>query len=327
MGVNSEFNKFIDNNITLDQGDISKKAESRRDIIDAVIKKIKEKGDCPQVYKENNTEYIHFGSYFKGTKVGNVDEFDVMLIIDSNEGIFSVGGTKKGEGQGGLSPNPKYNGNYNKEDESGISPRKIMNWLKNTIEEALDKTKYKVDIIKDGQAVTVKNEKEYYAVDFVPGGIFKDINTQEIFYIIPKGDANLGWIVTNPNIDKEIIKDKASTNSQFKNTIRLFKYLFKESYNVTISSYAVESAVVDYEEINYFWNDYSYDFEGVLNHIINLVENDNIPDMRDNEINLLGTINKQATLDKLCRIKDKYNKLDENSDDFSDNVEAFLKNE
>ena len=42
MGINSEFNKFITNNITLDQEDISKKAESRKDIIDAVISKIKE---------------------------------------------------------------------------------------------------------------------------------------------------------------------------------------------------------------------------------------------------------------------------------------------
>ena len=327
MGINSEFNKFITNNITLDQEDISKKAESRKGIIDTVISKIKEKTDCPQVYKENNVEYIHFGSYFKGTKVSNVDEFDVMLIVDSNGGIFSIGDTKKGEGQGIVSPNPKYNGNYHKEDNSGVSPRKIMNWLQNTIEEALDKTKYKVEVIKDGQAVTVKNEKEEYAVDFVPGGIFKDINTNEIFYIIPKGDANLGWIITNPNVDKEIIKDKSSNNSQFKNTIRLFKYLFKESYNVTISSYAVESAVVDYEDNNYFWNDYSYDFEGVLNHIINLVEGGNIPDMRDSSINLLGEINKQATLDKLNRIKNKYSELDENSDDFAQDVEGFLRNE
>lgn len=191
----------------------------------------------------------------------------------------------------------------------------------------MDKTKYKVEVIKDGQAVTVKNEKEEYAVDFVPGGIFKDINTDEIFYIIPKGDADLGWIITNPNVDKEIIKDKASNNSQFKNTIRLFKYLFKESYNVTISSYAVESAVVDYEKNNYFCNDYSYDFKGVLKHIISLVEAYNIPDMRYDSINLLGSINKQATLDKLNRIKNKYNELDENSDDFAQDVEEFLKNE
>ena len=84
---------------------------------------------------------------------------------------------------------------------------------------------------------------------------------------------------------------------------------------------------MDYEENNYFWNDYSYDFEGVLNHIINLVEGGNIPDMRDSSINLLGEINKQATLDKLNRIKNKYSELDENSDDFAQDVEDFLRNE
>lgn len=49
--------------------------------------------------------------------------------------------------------------------------------------------------------------------------------------------------------------------------------------------------------------------------------------MRDSSINLLGEINKQATLDKLNRIKNKYSELDENSDDFAQDVEDFLRNE
>jgi hypothetical protein len=107
----------------------------------------------------------------------------------------------------------------------------------------------------------------------------------------------------------------------------LFKYLFKSSYYVTIGSYAVESALVDYESSNVFYDDFRYDFIGALNHIIELVDNGKIPDMRDNNINLLGDINKDATLDKLKRIKSKFEMLDEESSTFSDDVEARLKNE
>ena len=49
--------------------------------------------------------------------------------------------------------------------------------------------------------------------------------------------------------------------------------------------------------------------------------------MRDNSINLLGDVNKDALLTKLNNIKNRYNKLDEFSDTFSEDVEDFLKNE
>jgi hypothetical protein len=326
MGINTEFNKFISNNIALSQDDISKKVGSRQWVIDKVIAKIKEKTGCPQLYKEGNIEYIHFGSYFKGTKVSIVDEFDIMLILDSNGGMFSIGGTKVGDGVGITSPNPLFNGNYHKEDNSGVSPRKIMNWLKKTIDEALEAYGCEASE-KDGQAVTVYLKSKDYYIDFVPGCIIKKLNSDDIFYVIPKGDTNGNWIQTNPRIDKEIIADVSSNYTQFKNTIKLFKYLFTNSYNVAIGSYAVESCVIDYESKHTFYDDFEYDFIGVLNHIIGLVEGDKIPDMRDSNINLLGNINKETTLKELNNIKSGFEALEEDADDFSESVEALLKNE
>lgn len=329
MTINIEFNKFIDSNLTLDQKDISNAVKSREWLINKVINKIAEKTDGPQLYSENGSKYIQFGSYFKGTKVSNVDEFDIMLIVDSNGGIFTKGGTKSGDGIGNLSPNPKYTKNFYKTDEDVVSSRKLLNWLKDILDEVLEP--YGCEPTeKDGQAVTAHIKSKGLHIDFVPGCIFQKVGTYDsdgVFYIIPKGDINCGWIETNPRIDKDIIKDKSCINSQFKNTIRLFKYLFKNSYNISISSYAVESAVVDYEKYNYFWNDFKYDFEGVLNHIIDLVNNENIPDMRDNNINLLSSVNKDTLLIKLNNIKNRFNSLDENSDTFSEDVGAFLRNE
>ncbi|MDY2881583.1 MAG: hypothetical protein SOT71_02895 [Romboutsia timonensis] len=329
MSINTEFNKFISNNLTLDQKDISSAVSSREWLINKVINKIAEKTDCPQLYSENGSKYIQFGSYFKGTKVSNVDEFDILLIVDTSHGIFKKGNITKGNGIGNLTVNPLYLKKYYKENEDVVSSRKLLNWLKDIVDEVLEPYECEPSE-RDGQAVTAYIKSKNLHIDFVPGCIFQDVNTSGsdgVFYIIPKGDINCGWIVTNPRIDKDIIKDKSSINSQFKNTIRLFKYLFKDSYNVQIGSYAVESAVVDYEDKKFFWNDYGYDFLGVLNHIIDLVEDGNIPDMRDNSINLLGDVNKDALLTKLNNIKNRYNKLDEFSDTFSEDVEDFLKNE
>ena len=100
MSINNQFNRFIRENLALSQKDITTKVKSREWLINRVIQKIGETMDCPQLYKENGQEYITFGSYFKGTKVSDVDEFDIMLIIDSNGGVFKQGGIQTGEGIG-----------------------------------------------------------------------------------------------------------------------------------------------------------------------------------------------------------------------------------
>jgi len=329
MSINTEFNKFISNNLTLEQKDISSTVSSREWLINKIISKIAEKTDCPQLYSENGSKYIQFGSYFKGTKVSNVDEFDILLIVDASHGIFTKGGITKGNGIGSLTTNPLYSTKYYKENEDVVSSRRLLNWLKDIVDEVLEPYGCEPSE-KDGQAVTAYIKSKDLHIDFVPGCIFQKRGTSGsdgVFYIIPKGDINCGWIETNPRIDKEIIKTKSYDNIQFKNTIRLFKYLFKDSYKVSIGSYAVESAVVDYKNKNYFWNNFEYDFIAVLNHIISLVDDGKIPDMRDSSINLLGNVSKDTLLKKINDIKDKYNKLDEDSETFSNDVEVFLKNE
>lgn len=328
MSINSEFNKFINNNLALSQKDISNAVSSREWLITKIINKIAEKTGSPQLYCENGSKYIQFGSYFKGTKVSNVDEFDILLIVDTANGMYLRGETKEGNGIGNTIPNPLYSEKYFKDGTNKVSSRKLLTWLKDIIDEVLDPYGCEPSE-KAGQAVTAYIKSKDLHIDFVPGCIFKKVNTTDegIFYIIPKGDIDCGWIETNPRIDKKILVDISANYTQFKSTIRLFKFLFKNSYNVTIGSYAVESAIVDYEISNIFYDDFKYDFIGALNHIIKLVDNSKIPDMRDNNINLLGDINKDVTLDKLKRIKSKFEMLDEESSTFGDDVEALLKNE
>lgn len=326
---NTEVNKFINNNLTLSQKDISKAVKSREWLIDSIINKIAEKTDCPQLYNENGSNYIQFGSYFKGTKVSNVDEFDIMLIVDTTNGQFLKGEVKDGNGIGNTSPNPLYSNKYYKDGTNSVSSRKLLTWLKDIIDEIIEPYGCEPSE-RDGQAITVYIKSKDLHIDFVPGCIFQKVgtyNSDGIFYIIPKGDVNCGWIETNPRIDKKILIDISSKYDQFKNTIRLFKYLFKDSYGVKISSYAVESAVVSYEKNSLFFDDFDYDFIQILLHIISLVEEGKIADMRDNSINLLDIESKDSILKKLNTIKDNYYKLDENSDSFSSDVEDFLKNE
>ena len=74
-------------------------------------------------------------------------------------------------------------------------------------------------------SIYIKSKDVY--IDFVPVIIFRKVAPNEIFYTIPKGGCRWGWIITNPRIDKEIVNETGSRYEQFKNSIRLFKYIFK----------------------------------------------------------------------------------------------------
>lgn len=52
MSINFEFNRFIREYLALSQKDISTKVKSREWLINRVIQKIREKTDCPQLYRK-----------------------------------------------------------------------------------------------------------------------------------------------------------------------------------------------------------------------------------------------------------------------------------
>ncbi|HSH28750.1 MAG TPA: hypothetical protein VK971_02490 [Thiohalobacter sp.] len=103
--VSKLIERYIADVIRLPKGDVSEAVASREWFlkrIRSVISKRHENGTRePELYKD---PFIYFGSYFKKTKVAAVDEFDVLVVIDSNTGQFSVGGEKLGEGLGDLPP-------------------------------------------------------------------------------------------------------------------------------------------------------------------------------------------------------------------------------
>lgn len=89
----------------------------------------------PELYPGRNT--LYFGSYFKGTKVAAVDEFDVLVILDSNNGVFRQNGISVGKGLGRADPNYLFDEIYKLSDGSGVSLTKLLNWLENVSNEQI----------------------------------------------------------------------------------------------------------------------------------------------------------------------------------------------
>jgi hypothetical protein len=95
--------RYIATDIALNARDISECAASREWFLTRIQNEIEADADAPQLLAAS--PFVNFGSYFKRTKVRDVDEFDVLVVIDSNSGVFTSGGERVGEGQGDADPN------------------------------------------------------------------------------------------------------------------------------------------------------------------------------------------------------------------------------
>ncbi len=278
--------KFINQEITLSQKDISQSAKSREWFLNKVKNKIDSRVREPTLYSK---PFIYFGSYFKGTKVKDVDEYDVLVIIDSNYGRFTQKGLVTGEGLGRVDPNHKYDQKYIKSDGSGVSPSKLLNWLKGIVEEVVSEFGGTAPV-RNGQAIIARIESRNIDIDLVPAGIFQHTQKADTtFYNIPRGDKDNGWIVTNPTQDIQLINDFAVGRDNFRNIIRLVKYI-RNSYNIKISSFAIECCIVNYASEGLWVNNAYVDLIGVLILLMHCLKTRKLLDTFDETNNLFETI-------------------------------------
>lgn len=282
----SALNKYLREVIALSRKDVSSAVASRNWFLQRIQNVVNSRKNELVLYSPE--PFFVYGSYAKNTKVCDIDEFDIMVVVDSNGGSFSRGGSVVGNGLGSASPNPKYQDKYYKSDGSGISPSIVLNWLKSVVKEVTDAFGGDAPI-RNGQAITATIKSKNLSIDLVPGGIFKRVSDDKIFYNIPRGDSDNGWIVTSPRDDIALLEDWAKNRDNFKNIIRLVKHI-KTYYNFLVSSFAIETAAIQYA-MKYTWTNYLFtDLTNFLDYLANQFKNGLIPDSFDNSVNLLDGV-------------------------------------
>lgn len=287
MLVKNAINHYLNNHITLSQRDISAAAKSREWFLKRIENVINNRINEPKLYSENGGSFVNFGSYFKGTKVSDVDEYDILVVIDSNNGVYTSAGEKIGFGQGSVSPNPKYLKRYFKEDGSGVSPSILLNWLKGIVEEVVFSYGGEAPI-RDGQAITATIKSMGLKIDLVPAGIFKN-NSGTVFYNIPDGSVRNDWITTSPKLDIDNLNDLSKNRADFKNIIRIMKKI-KDTYNLKVSSFTVEMSVVNYVQGNDWYNELFTDTVLSIRHLAGLFQSGIIEDIYNQNQNLISKV-------------------------------------
>jgi Mab-21 protein len=281
--VSKAIRNYISAYLSLNMPDIQSAVSSREWFLNRIKNTIRGRYKEPVLY--SSEPFVYFGSYFKKTKVKAVDEYDVLVVIDSNTGIFSSGGISIGEGQGSADPNSKYASRFYHSSRDGVSPNRILNWLKEIVEEVTESFDGEAPE-RNGQAITALIKSKNLKIDLVPAGIFKRYSDEKIFYNIPKGDKNGSWIVTSPREDIKLLENVAFNKSNFRNTIRLIKRI-KENYNFLISSFAIETAIIQYGQHYQWYNDLSLDVYWILIYLSSVLRNGYIADSYNSENNLI----------------------------------------
>lgn len=289
MLVKKAISHYLDNYISLSLNDISASAKSREWFLKRIENVINARIGEPKLYSGNlGDKFVHFGSYFKGTKVADVDEYDVLVLIDSNSGYYSRSGQRIGTGQGTANPNPKYYKKYYKEDNSGISPSKMLNWLKDVVEEVVEGFDGEAPI-RDGQAITANILSQNLKIDLVPAGIF--VSEQgTVFYNIPDGTPSNSWITTSPELDIAMLDKLAEDRKNFKNVIRIIKRI-RDMYNFQISSFPIEMSAVHHVYSSTWYQDLYTDTTGVIRSLSGSFRSGIMPDIYNDSRNLLAGVN------------------------------------
>ena len=300
--IDAAIRRYISTDIALSARDISKSAASREWFLTRVANEIEARATSPQLYATE--PFVRFGSYFKGTKVRDVDEFDVLVVVDSNTGRFSVGGKAIGWGNGSARPNHKYRTEFMKADGSGVSPRRLLAWLHGIVDKVARSFGGEAPV-RDGQAITARIASHDLAIDLVPAGVFTRHSDDTTFYNIPKGDESDAWSLTSPRHDIELLDTVADGNPDLRNVIRIAKRI-RDTYGLKISSFAIETALVRYGQGTtwspYLWIEVVY----ALRDLAAVIEDGTIEDPYSSENNLIKDLTDRAQCAKLFGLVSRY---------------------
>lgn len=244
--VNSAFNEFLNNEVNISKTD-SDNAKSSRDYLISQIINISKNSSFLKLSSQYN---CYFGSFSRKTKICVLDDVDILLGLDGS-GLVLDGNqwdnlsiVLKDDCQDrnliNLSDSHQYY--YGQIFKRVLNSNKVKNKLVSGLSSIQQYEK--ADIHARGEAVTLKLKSYTWNFDIVPA-FYCDGDDNNPYYVIPNGKG--GWKKTNPKIEqKRITAANIKFNNTVLKTVRLIKYWNKYGKMPSITSYVLETIVLDY---------------------------------------------------------------------------------
>lgn len=234
--VNNAFKEFMLDKVNLDQEKTKTARKSRDNLIDN-IHSLNSNEDFFNLYNDID---INFGSFARKTKIRPLDDIDIMIGLSGDGSTYYDSGNEvKIYVHNDNSPQKSYCN----ENTNILNSTKVINKLINELKTFNDYKK--AGTHKNGAAATLQLKSYEWNFDIVPCFITtKELNGRN-YYLIPDGKGN--WQKTDPRKDR----NKVSTLNQKHNglileSIRLVKYWNKRPTMPLMSSYVLESLLLQY---------------------------------------------------------------------------------
>lgn len=236
--VSEAFSTFSTDCVNLEKSETDT-ARNSRDWLLKQIELFQYDNTFPKSYSEHD---ISYGSFARRTKIRPLDDIDVMICLSAQGSTYYEYSADRVE----ITANPHCNLNGFCNPSSDIlNSTKVINKLVKKLE-GVGHYK-KAEIKRNGEAATLSLLFYDWTFDIVPCFMTAPESSGKAFYLIPDGKGN--WKKTDPRIDKQRTTDINQNNDGYVlNVIRIIKYWNKRSTMPSMSSYLLETMILDYYE-------------------------------------------------------------------------------
>jgi len=240
--VSTAFNKFMNEFVNLDAEDTREGKKSRDWLVDEQLNKFPDQDETFPLLR--STPKMWFGSFSRRTKIRELDDIDMMIIMHAQGSTYFESG-------GCVHLLPGQNSrflDYLDDSKQWINSRKIVNKFVSSLKNVPQYSK--ADSKRQGEAATLKLLTRKWNFDIVPAFCTAPAADGTNFYLIPDGDGN--WKKTDPRIDKDrTTRLNQKHDGNILNAIRLVKYWKKKRGVPAIGSYLLETILLNrYDSLN-----------------------------------------------------------------------------
>jgi predicted nucleotidyltransferase len=233
------FNEFLKDTVNLDP-EVTTKANGSRDWLVDQIANFKSKDSYfPTSYVDIN---INFGSFARKTKIRELDDIDIMIGL-SGQGSTYMAYSEKIEIT--VSSEATDLLKLCHTNSTSLNSKKVVNKF---VSACSNVPQYNSAEIKRNQEAAILNLSSYsWSFDIVPCFITSEDFLGKTYYLIP--DGNGYWKKTDPRIDKErTTRINQNHDGNVLRVIRIFKYWNGRATMPSMSSYLLETMILNYYE-------------------------------------------------------------------------------
>ncbi|HCD3957005.1 TPA: nucleotidyltransferase [Enterobacter hormaechei] len=234
--VIAAFNEFMKDIVNLRKADTDD-ARASRDWLIAKISEFENDEGFPVSYPGI---HIAFGSFARRTKIRPLDDIDLMFGLSAQYATYNILSdritlTSSGEGS-------RLHG-YRHPGADTICSVRILNAFKSRLQDIAQYAQ--ADIRRNQEAVTLKLVSKDWNFDIVPCFITSEDFLGRTYYLIPDGSGH--WKFTDPRKDRDrVISVNVQNGGNVLNVIRAVKYWQRRPTMPSMSSYLLETLILDY---------------------------------------------------------------------------------